>query len=250
MTAFLVEPLEFTVLGNSNDHVSAQNLNNDIASLIWQTSAGTRQLFLDLGANHSGFDTVALIGHNLEPDDSFRIIVSDVSDFSTQDTLYNDVPYLGEKQPFNNSAFKSEAIINKRYVRIFIQSINNSDGVISAQRIVIGKSVSEKGVDSDVELTFEDRSVIQDEQNYTYVEEYAVLDNWTFKLSQIAEDNWYNIWIPFLRKVGNKKGVLFVADYESQRQADICFGRIITAAKANHRTHNNWSLELTIRSFI
>lgn len=241
MTAIVCRPLPFTVGANSGwlSTNPVSNLNIDPHGMVARSSGNSASFTVNLGSTQV-IDTVALIGSNLPASATVAI--------SGPGFNFGSVPaFYGTKDASTTTKtivqFGSQATAS---VTITI----TSNAPIEVQRLVIGKRVETIGIDLNTEQTFEDTSVVSSGPGYTTVEEYNVLTGWKVKMSLISNTKWREEFFPFFSRVGLKKAVLFVpvADDPSRFQHEAVFGRIVTQAKGEVSSSDNWIASFSITS--
>lgn len=245
MGAFLTAPKQFTILSAPALATAlATNLGLDHPGRVWRSTSATT-LVIDIQGDASTIDTVALCGSDLTAADTISVRTA-----ATQAALGSATPVskpavTGFVAPGASTitylAIPAQAF---RFVRITITL--PTARTVTAQRLVVGQSVTSDGLDYDAEQSFEDTSLAIDGQSYSAFEEYPTLTSWKFKISRISNDDWRTKWNPLLRSVGRNKGLLFVPDDQAQSQSDMIFGRITSTASGQAAAYDWWVANLQI----
>lgn len=249
MAALFVPPLPITVAAAAGTIAGAPaNLTNDHPGMVWRTGLGAT-IILDLGSAGRSYDTVALIGTNLLPNNVVRVRTGAGADgVGAYD--HGDRPaYAGDRSTVGTSiSIMRLPSRSERYVRIDYSGDGHPDGYLQVQRIVVGKAITTLGITADAELGFDDQSVISDGPGYRSVDEYIVLPSAKVSTDFVSDQSWRNEWTPMLRSVGNKRAILFVRDDGAPEtwQTDTIFGPITSRAAGKAQHHNAWRVELTI----
>lgn len=255
MTALLVKPLSFTVVSATADALyPATNANYDENGLAWRYTGTIATIILDLGANLPEYDTIALVGCNIDGGNTVTITggnsTSGTGAYSTADIQFplTATPGFGAKCIHYDPDLLSS---KPRYVKIVINAPTTGDSYLQFNRIIIGKSVNAQGIDIDPEQSFLDQSVITEGPGYYMVDPYPVLPIWKASVSWQSDSSWRTAWVPFFVSVGMGQGFLFVPNLEAGMEAmqtEACFGRMIAAPQGKHPSHDLWTAEINMQA--
>lgn len=252
MSALFVTPLSFTAASTSPTPLlgTVANLANDVPGLAWTFGLTTPYLIVDLGVNAVSYDTIALVGSNLRSTDTVQIRTGTTSTGIGNYAGTASAAWTGTKPSVAKamSIYQLGTARTERYVRIDLSAPSHPDGQVQFWRLVIGKAVTTAGVNYDAEIGFQDQSIITTGPGYRSVDEYDVFVSWKFRTDYISEALWRSDWNPMLRTVGNRRGVLFVADDQHPEyfQTDAIFGCLTSNASGKRSGYNAWALEATV----
>lgn len=250
MAALFALPLRFTPAASTPAPLagSVSYLANDVAGQVWR--GGTSSYFvIDLGAAAVAYDTVALVATNLRPTDTVRIQTGDGE--TNMNGLDQTGPaYAGNYAPGAISIFRLPSTRSERYVRVQITAPGHPDVFVQIGRVVVGKAITTLGIAPSSKQVFDDDSVRGRGPGYTTVDEYPTYVTWQISCAMITDDDWLTKWNPFLRRAGNKRGILFIPETElpARWQGMAIYGLIEGSASGSGESFNSWRFEATIRS--
>ena len=249
MSALVLFPesdLSVTSATNLQSYSSKDYLLDDRLGLETCFSNSTT-IILDRGATApSTWDTIALVNNNLPNSATIQVDVSTASNFTPlttfnpSDGLDNAVGSRGKIALLTIPSVRSE-----RYVRLII----TTTGAFDLGRIIIGKSIAFSGVSVNAERIIEDTSDILQVGAWQSVIQSPVLPGWKVEVPLIKEVDFRASWAPFLIRAGQRAPFLFVPRIEdtTQLQADWCYGRITSTAKAQNPGFDAWTVQFQMR---
>lgn len=253
MSTAFVRPLPFTVATASSPTPlagSVNNLNLDVAGLVWRGALPTPYLIIDLGAGTLAYDTVAIIGTNLRATDTVQVRTGTTTPGTGGYAGTAVAAYTGPKADTATSKtiIKLGSTVTDRYIRIDFTATSHPDGFIQVQRLCVGKAITTLGISPDAEQGFEDRSVVTSGPGYSSVDQYDILVSWKISTGWISETSWRNDWNPFLQWAGISRAFLLILDDSAPAnwQSDSVFGRITSKAGGKYEAYNQWRVEVTI----
>lgn len=250
MAALFALPLRFTPAATTPAPLagSASYLANDVAGQVWR-GATASYFVIDLGANAVAYDTIALVGTNLRPTDTVRIRMG-ATDTGTGAYDQATDAYAGAYAPGAMAIFRLPAERTERYVRIDIVAPGHPDAFVQVGRLVVGKAITTLGIAPSSKQVFDDDSVRTRGPGYTTVDEYPTYVTWQISCAMITDDDWLGKWNPFLRRAGNKRGILFIPEtaLPERWQGMAIYGTIEGSASGSGESFNSWRFESTIRS--
>ncbi|WP_454884001.1 hypothetical protein [Sphingomonas oryzagri] len=251
MSAFLVPPLDFTVVASSSSSIApASDLGLDEPGMTWRSN-GLSGAYVLVQLNGSPWDTIALVGNNCLASDTIRVRAADSQAATLSDPVI-DITF----NAWSGVAPSADALSvyafpegsNAAFVRIDVLS-GASQGFVEASRLVIGKRVECDGVDIGAEQSFEDGSTIDEGPGYTDIDRYGVRVQWKLTCSGIRELPYYRDWAPFLRYVGKSRAFVIVPEYEGDYlQQQACFARMTQSAKGAAVSGDIYNIDLQMLS--
>lgn len=250
MAALFALPHRFTPAATTPTPLagSVAYLANDVAGQVWR-GAVSSYFVIDLGSRPVTYDTIALVATNLRPTDSVRVQTG-TTDSGTGSLDLITPAYDGDYAAGAMVVVRLPANRSERFVRIDITAPGHPDAYVQVTRLVVAKAITTLGISPSSKQTFDDDSVRGRGPGYTTVDEYPTYVTWQVSCAMITDDDWLTKWNPFLRRAGNKRGILFIPETEMQSrwQSMAIFGLIEGSASGSGESFNSWRFEATIRS--
>ncbi len=234
------------------------------------------KLTADLGSRQN-IKVVALIHHNLSSSATWRVEISNVSDFSALeadsgtidavDTLeaygtldWGDFTWGGkltdtELEAFNPIAFYFlETPENARYVRITIQDTDNPDNYVEMGRVFIAPAFApSSNVEYGLRAGFIDnsRSVIS-RGGQVYVDSVPARRRFDFRFHHMTENEAYTGANEMQRVSGLSGDVLMAIDVDdtTHRMRQSCYGRLINLQPIIHAGNAHFTLDISIEELL
>lgn len=253
MTAVFCQAQTITYEASSTQTVAhPRNMTNDEPGLVWRSSSvsGAYVVFKTAGVD---FDTIALVGNNLRASDTFRVRMgANAADLVGAPAFDQTYPAWSGVKPLDKaiSFVQLNMPVSHAYIRIDFASAGNPDGFVEVCRLVLGKRITNAGIDVGAEATFDDRSNVIEGRGFTTIERYTVRQSHKITIGQVTESQFYNDWEPFLASVGQSKFFLYVEETESPYlQRKTFYVRNVQQPKSNRKAYDQQDIDLTVVTY-
>ncbi len=223
----------------------ASNLLNNEPGLVFR-SDGLSGVYTQFQTS-APFDVIALVGSNLSGTDTIRVR-ADNSEGNLTTTPALDVTISKAAGDIKAAGclfyHKLVAPVSYTYIRIDYSSPTNPHGYVEAARLIVSKAVEAIGIDTGVEISF-------DNQSKSYLSVVRTTPTWKMVVSGLTEDQYWGEWDDALMDLAALQSFLFIPDTSNahlQKQSRFC--RFVGVAKTTALNSDYYNVEMTAGTII
>lgn len=253
MSAVFCQPLPITYVSSSTLTVAEpKNMTNDEPGMVWRSSS-LSPAYVVFSFATASVDTIALVGNNVRSSGTMRVRIG-----TTAAQVNGTAPFDQTFSAWSGIAPVDDAIsmfllsapVTGSFIRIDFSDAGNPAGYFQCCRLVIGKRVTNAGIDIGHEEVFDDTSGIEDAYGAVTIDKYGIRQQHKITISHVKEEEYYASWRPFLASVGMSKFFLYAERTDDPyQQHKTFFVRNSAQPKRVNTSYDQQQIELQVTTY-